>query len=70
LKVGEKLVDATAVATLYRNHISGGAIAMLILAVLFAIIAALWVSRADTFVIDWIVTYWNHFSLWVQSWVT
>jgi uncharacterized membrane-anchored protein len=70
LKVGEKLVDAKAVATLYRNHISGGAIAMLILAVLFAIIAALWVSRADTFVIDWIVTYWSRFSLWVQSWVT
>ncbi len=70
LKVGEKLVDAKAVATLYRNHISGGAIAMLILAVLVAIIAALWVSRADTFVIDWIVTYWNRFSLMVQSWVT
>ncbi|AQT80231.1 thiamine pyrophosphokinase [Mycolicibacterium litorale] len=70
LKVGEKLVDAKAVATLYRNHISGGAIAMLILAVLVAIIAALWVSRADTFVIDWIVTYWNRFTLWVQSWVT
>jgi len=70
LKVGEKLVDAKAVATLYRNHISGGAIAMLILAVLFAIIAALWVSRADTVVIDWIVTYWNRFSLWVQGWVT
>ncbi|TGD83861.1 thiamine pyrophosphokinase [Mycolicibacterium sp. CH28] len=70
LKVGEKLVDAKAVATLYRNHISGGAIAMLILAVLVAIIAALWVSRADTFVIDWIVNYWNRFSLMVQSWVT
>lgn len=70
LKVGEKLVDAKAVATLYRNHISGGAIAMLILAVLFAIIAALWVSRADAVVIDWIVTYWNRFTVWVQGWVT
>ncbi len=70
LKVGEKLVDAKAVATLYRNHISGGAIAMLILAVLFAIIAALWVSRGDTVVIDWITTYWNRFSLWIQGWVT
>lgn len=70
LKVGEKLVDAKAVATLYRNHISGGAIAMLILAVLFAIVAALWVSRADTVVIDWIVNYWNRFSLWIQGWVT
>ena len=70
LKVGEKLVDAKAVATLYRNHISGGAIAMLVLAVLFAIVAALWVSRADTVVIDWIVNYWNRFSIWIQGWVT
>lgn len=70
LKVGKKLVDAKAVATLYRNHISGGAIAMLILAVLFAIIAALWVSRADTVVIDWIVNYWNRFLIWIQGWVT
>jgi uncharacterized membrane-anchored protein len=70
LKVGEKLVDAKAVATLYRNHISGGAIAMLILAMLIAVIVALWVSRADTVVIDWIVNYWNRFSLWVQGWIT
>jgi len=70
LKVGEKLVDAKAVATLYRNHISGGAIALLILAVLLAVIAALWVSQADSVVIEWISTYWNRFSLWVQSWVT
>ena len=70
LKVGEKLVDAKAVATLYRNHISGGAIAMLILDVLIAIIAALWVSRTDTIVLDWITAYWNRFVLLVQGWVT
>ena len=70
LKVGEKLVDAKAVATLYRSHISGGAIALLVLAVLFAVVAALWVSHADTVVIDWLSTYWNRISLWVQSWVT
>ena len=69
LKVGEKLVDAKAVATLYRNHISGGTIALLILAVLLAVIAALWVSRADTVVIDWVTTYWNQVSMWVQSWI-
>ncbi|MGI9161621.1 MAG: putative cytokinetic ring protein SteA [Mycobacterium sp.] len=69
LKVGEKLVDAKAVATLYRNHISGTAIALLILAVLLAVVAALWVSRADTVVIDWIVDYWNRVSVWVQSWM-
>ncbi len=70
LKVGEKLVDAKAVATLYRSHISGGAIALLVMAVLFAVVAALWVSRADTVVIDWLSTYWNHLTSWVQSWVT
>jgi uncharacterized membrane-anchored protein len=70
LKVGEKLVDAKAVATMYRNHISGGTIALLILAVLLAVIAALWAARVDTVVVDWIATYWNQFSLWVQSWVT
>ena len=68
--MGEKLVDAKAVATLYRSHISGSAIALLVLAVLFAVVAALWVSRADTVVIDWISTYLHRITLWLQSWVT
>jgi uncharacterized membrane-anchored protein len=70
LRVGEKLVDAKAVATLYRNHISGGAIALLALTMLIAIIVALWVSRADATVLHWIIDYWNRFSLWVQHLVT
>jgi len=70
LKVGEKLVDAKAVATLYRSHISGGAVALLVLAVLLAVIAALWVSRSDAVVIDWLTTYWHRLSVWVQNWVT
>jgi uncharacterized membrane-anchored protein len=70
LKVGEKLVDAKAVATLYRSHISGGAIALLVLAVLLAVIAALWVSQTDTAIVDWATNYWQRFSLWLQSWVT
>ncbi len=69
LKVGEKLVDSKAVATLYRSHISGGAIALLVLAVLFAVVAARWVSRADTVVIDWLSGYWHNITLWVQSWL-
>lgn len=69
LKVGKKLVDAKAVSTLYRNRVSGGAIAMLVLAVLVAVIVALWVSRADGAVLDWIVNYWNRFALWVQGWI-
>ncbi|MEZ0364979.1 putative cytokinetic ring protein SteA [Mycobacterium sp. pUA109] len=70
LKVGEKLVDAKAVATLYRNRISAGAIALLVLTMLIAVIVALWVSRTDTVVLHWIVDYWNRFSLWVQGWIT
>ena len=55
LKVGEKLVDAKAVATLYRSRVSGGAIALLVLAMLIAVIVALWVSRADAAVLQWVV---------------
>ena len=70
LRVGEKLVDAKAVATLYRNHISAGAIALLALTMLIAVIVALWVSRTDTVVLHWVIDYWNRFSLWVQNLVT
>jgi uncharacterized membrane-anchored protein len=70
LKVGQKLVDAKAVATLYRNRVSAGAIALLVLAMLVAIIVALWVSRTDTVVIDWVMEYWNRFTLWVQHLVS
>jgi uncharacterized membrane-anchored protein len=70
LRVGEKLVDAKAVATLYRSHISAGAIALLALTMLIAIIVALWVSRTDGVVLHWVVDYWNQFSQWVQRLVT
>ena len=64
------MVDAKAVATLYRSRVSGGAIALLVLAMLIAVIAALWVSRADTAVLQWVTHYWYQFSLWVQGLVT
>jgi uncharacterized membrane-anchored protein len=69
LRVGEKVVDAKAVATLYHNRISGGAIALLIMTMLIAIIAALWVSRTDTVVLHWAVEYWHHFLAWAQHWI-
>jgi uncharacterized membrane-anchored protein len=69
LRVGEKVVDAKAVATLYHNRISGGAIALLILTMLITVIVALWVSRTDTLVLHWAVGYWNHFTVWAQHWV-
>jgi uncharacterized membrane-anchored protein len=68
LRVGEKVVDAKAVATLYHNRISAGAIALLILTMLIAVIVALWVSRTDTLVLHWVVDYWNRLLFWVQHW--
>ncbi len=70
LRVGEKLVDARAVATLYRNRVSAGAIALLILTMLVAVIVALWVSRTDALVMHWVLDLWNRLSVQVQSWIT
>jgi uncharacterized membrane-anchored protein len=70
LKVGEKLVDARAVATLYRSRVSAGAIALLVLSMLVAIIVALWVSQTDAVVLDWLSNYWHHLTQWLQHWVT
>jgi uncharacterized membrane-anchored protein len=69
LRVGEKVVDAKAVATLYHNRISGGAIALLVLTMLITVSVALWVSRTDALVLHWVVAYWNHFIVWAQHWV-
>src|ERR1700742_4511128 len=69
LRVGEKVVDAKAIATLYHNRICGGAIALLILTMLISVIAALWVSRTDTVVLHWIAQYWNHFLIWIQRFI-
>ncbi|MDN5805554.1 MAG: putative cytokinetic ring protein SteA, partial [Microlunatus sp.] len=69
LKVGEKLVDARAVATLYRNRVSAGAIALLVLAMLVALTVALWISRTDAVVMDWIIAYWHRLAEWMQAWV-
>jgi uncharacterized membrane-anchored protein len=70
LRVGEKLVDAKAVATLYHSRVSGGAIAMLVMAMLIAVIVALWVSRTDTAVLQWIQDYWNQSMVWIQGLVS
>lgn len=70
LKVGAKLVDAKAVATLYRNRFSGGAIALLILAVLMAVITMLWVTSAGDSAAEWLLAYWNRLTVWVQNLVS
>ena len=37
---------------------------------LIAVIAALWVSRADAAVLQYVSDYWDRFLLWVQGIVT
>ncbi|AXK85417.1 thiamine pyrophosphokinase [Nocardia farcinica] len=67
LKVGTKLMDAKAVATLYRNRMSGVALAMVVLAALIAVIVVLLASNTGTEVLDWAVDTWNRFARWCQD---
>ncbi|BDD82444.1 thiamin pyrophosphokinase [Tsukamurella pulmonis] len=67
LKVGTKLVDGKAVATLYRSRGHGGAIALFILAALVAVIAAVLVSNQGHDLLQWVIDQWNRFALWVQG---
>lgn len=67
LKVGPKLVDSKAVATLYRSRVSGTAVALLILAALIALIVAVLMSSAGGEVTDWIVDQWNRLTDWASQ---
>ncbi len=64
LKVGSKLVDAKAVATLYRSRVSGGAVLLLVLAAFVAIAVALAVSGAGQVYLDRGVELWRSFINW------
>ena len=66
LKVGRSWSTRKPLPPCTATTSPGGAIAMLILAVLIAIIAALWVSRTETIVLDWITAYWNRGS-WCRA---
>lgn len=66
LKVGAKLVDAKAVATLYRSRVSGALIATLMIAALIAIIAAVVISQGGGAAAgDWVSDQWNALTDWV-----
>jgi len=67
LKVGTKLMDAKAVATLYRNRVSGVAVAMVVLAALVAVIVVLLASNSGTDVLDSGIDTWNRFARWCQG---
>ena len=64
LKVGSKLVDAKAVATLYRSRVSGGAVLLLVLAAFVAIAVALAVSGAGDEYLNHARVLWNSVYHW------
>jgi uncharacterized membrane-anchored protein len=67
LKLGTKLVDGRAVATLHRSRVSIGAIFLLVLAAIVVVVAALLVSDVGSVYLDWIHSTWNSFTSWVKG---
>lgn len=59
LKLGGTLVDGTAVAALYRNRISAGAVALLLIATLFAVAAVLLVTGVGGHYGDLVLDWWD-----------
>ncbi|MDR7172485.1 putative membrane-anchored protein [Nocardia kruczakiae] len=67
LKAGPKLMDAKAVATLYRQGNSGWATALVVLAALIALIVGLLVSsHLGSDVLDWLDSAWRQSQDWLH----
>jgi uncharacterized membrane-anchored protein len=67
LKVGSKLVDGKAVATLYRSRVSASTVVLLVLAALAAIVVALLISDAGQVYLDHAIDAWNSFYNWAKG---
>jgi uncharacterized membrane-anchored protein len=67
LKLGTKLVDGRAVATLHRSRVSVSAVVLLVLAAIVVVVAALLVSDVGSVYLDWIDHTWNSFAGWVKG---
>ncbi|MGH3437477.1 MAG: putative cytokinetic ring protein SteA [Sciscionella sp.] len=67
LKLGSKIVDGKAVATLHRSRVSTGAIVLMVLAAVIAILVALLVSDLGRVAFDWMPTMWQHIVSWVKG---
>ena len=65
LKLGSKVVDGKAVATLHRSRVSVGAVVLLVLAALIAVAVGLAVSGVGGAYLDWLVNAWHTFMNWV-----
>ncbi|WP_020672049.1 putative cytokinetic ring protein SteA [Amycolatopsis nigrescens] len=67
LKLGTKLVDGKAVATLHRSRVSVGSIVLLVVAAIVVVVAALLVSDVGDVYLDWAGDTWNSFASWVKG---
>jgi uncharacterized membrane-anchored protein len=67
LKLGGRLVDGRAVATLHRSRVSVAAVLLLVLAALFAVVVALAVSGIGGVYLDWTVDTWAGLVSWARG---
>lgn len=67
LKLGSKVVDGRAVATLHRSRVSVGAVVMLVVAALLVVFTALLISDVGDVYVDWIQEQWGSFITWVKG---
>jgi uncharacterized membrane-anchored protein len=67
LKLGSKLVDGKAAASLHRSRVSTVAVVLLVLAALVAVAAGLWVSGVAGTYADWVVGTWHDFVSWIKG---
>jgi uncharacterized membrane-anchored protein len=67
LKLGSRLVDGRAVATLHRARVPTVAVFLLILAVAAAIVAAVAVSDTGQTYLHWLTSEWHHLVTWVRG---
>ncbi|MFJ4649751.1 putative cytokinetic ring protein SteA [Nocardia sp. NPDC088792] len=67
LKMGTKLMDAKAVASLYRHRGSGWAVALVVLAALVALIVVVLATHMGEGAITWVQHAWERLSSWVHT---
>jgi uncharacterized membrane-anchored protein len=67
LKLGSKIVDGKAVATLHRSRVSTAAIVFLVGAALLVLLAALLLSDVGKVYLDYLIQGWNDALTWVKG---
>jgi uncharacterized membrane-anchored protein len=67
LKLGSKVVDGKAVATLHRSRVSIGAVVLLVVAALLVVLTAFLVSDVGDVYVDWLQAQWASFTTWIKG---